>query len=254
MHDNQVRHVLERYLGALKELQASNQVDEFGYDPHYARVVRPLTDFLYDTWWRIDVEGAEHLPDKGPGMLVANHLGALPVDGWMLMEAVWRHTQPHRLLRPLVEDAAFYLPFLGVLLNRTGGVWASRVNAERLLAQDDLIAVFPEGVQGIGKVFREQYKLQYFGRGGFARLALRTGTPLIPVAIASAEEINPMLGMLPLPAKWRIRIGPPIEVDTARTASEADPALVGHCARQVRDAIQEMIDELVARHRSLLFG
>ena len=52
----------------------------------------------------------------------------------------------------------------------------------------------PEGFKGIGKPFRERYKLQRFGRGGFVSAALRTGVPIIPCSIVGAEEIYPMIG------------------------------------------------------------
>src|SRR4029434_2621884 len=78
--------------------------------------------------------------------------------------------------------------------NRIGGVRACRENAERLLAKDELVAVFPEGEKGMGKLWKDRYRLQRFGRGGFVKLAIRTGTPIIPVAVVGSEEAAPMLG------------------------------------------------------------
>jgi len=112
----------------------------------------------------------------------------------MVMHAVRRDHPARRDVRPLVEDTVFHLPFLGPLMNRIGGVRADPENAERLLCKDELVAVFPEGEKGMGKLWRERYRLQRFGRGGFVKLALRTASPIIPVAVVGAEEAAPMLG------------------------------------------------------------
>src|SRR5262249_60621084 len=96
-------------------------------------------------------------------------------------------------VRPLVEDFVFHLPYLGTFINRIGGVRACQENAERLLRQDQLVAVFPEGIKGIGKLYRERYRLQRFGRGGFIKLALRTDAPILPASGGGAEESHPML-------------------------------------------------------------
>ena len=126
-------------------------------------------------------------------MLVVNHSGTLPMDGAMLLHALKRDHRAHRHLRILFEDLVFYFPFLGSMMNRIGGVRACQENAERLLDAGQLIGVFPEGVQGIGKPFKKRYQLQRFGRGGFVKLALRTRSPILPVAVVGAEESYPMI-------------------------------------------------------------
>jgi 1-acyl-sn-glycerol-3-phosphate acyltransferase len=103
-----------------------------------------------------------------------------------------------RSARPLVEDTVFHLPFLGPIMNRIGGVRADPENAERLLMKDELVAVFPEGEKGMGKLWKDRYRLQRFGRGGFVKLALRTNAPIIPVAVEGTEGF-PTLN----PARWR---------------------------------------------------
>ena len=111
-----------------------------------------------------------------------------------MLKTAMLHAHPaKRELRWLAEDFIFYLPFLGAFMNRIGAVRACQENAERLLETGALVAVFPEGVKGIGKLFRDRYKLQRFGRGGFIRLCLRTGTPIVPCAVIGAEEATPML-------------------------------------------------------------
>src|SRR5258706_106354 len=168
-------------------------VDDFGRDPRATARWEWLFEFLYSRWFRVQATGLEHIPDKGRALLVANHAGSLPYDSAMVMHAVRRDHPARRDVRPLVEDTVFHLPFLGPVMNRIGGVRADPANAERLLEKDELVAVFPEGEKGMGKLWKDRYRLQRFGRGGFVKLALRTRAPIIPVAVVGAEEATPML-------------------------------------------------------------
>jgi 1-acyl-sn-glycerol-3-phosphate acyltransferase len=86
---------------------------------------------------------------------------------------------------------------MGTLMNRLGAVRACPENALRLLDELRPVIVFPEGSQGMGKPFAQRYQLKRFGRGGLVKLALRTGAPIVPVAIGGAEETVPLLGKLP---------------------------------------------------------
>ena len=142
------------------------------------------------------------------------------------------------------------LPVLAPMLSKSGSVRANPENAERLLRQGELLGVFPEGVKGVGKHFRERYKLARFGRGGFVRIALRTGAPIIPCAVVGAEEIHPVigkadwvgrpfglpyfpltptfpwlgpLGVVPLPTKWSIDFGEPIDLERLRPRGGGGP-------------------------------
>jgi 1-acyl-sn-glycerol-3-phosphate acyltransferase len=165
----------------------------------------------------------------------------------------------------------FKTPFLASLVARVGGVRACRENAERLLASDEVVAVFPEGIRGMRKPFRDRYQLQRFGRGGFVTLALATGVPIVPVAIVGAEETHPLLGtwrwpakvlgvpyfpitptfpwlgllgLVPLPSKWSIRFGRPIDLARRyRPEDAADPVLVDRLVEDVRETVQVMVDQ-----------
>jgi 1-acyl-sn-glycerol-3-phosphate acyltransferase len=138
--------------------------------------------------------------------------------------------------------------------------------------------VFPEGEKGMGKLWKDRYRLQRFGRGGFVKLALRTGAPIIPVAVVGAEEAAPMLGkvtwfaknigipwipvtptfpwlgpagLLPLPSKWYVAFGPPIDLGRAHgPAAAEDRLLVNRLADQIRTQIQDMIEHLLGQRRS----
>jgi 1-acyl-sn-glycerol-3-phosphate acyltransferase len=254
----------------------SEETDEFGYDRKFTETVMPVFEFLYTVWWRVEVAGVESVPESGPGLIVANHSGVLPYDGLMIRLAV-RHEHPaRREARLLALDMFALLPFLAPLLQRTGAVRASQENGERLLRGGELVGVFPEGVKGVGKPFRNRYKLARFGRGGFVRLAREAQVPLLPVAIVGAEEIHPVigkitrfaeplgipyipitptfpwlgpLGLLPVPTKWTIQIGAPIA--PPRVGDEGGTARV---AEEVRSSIDTMIADLLAQRRSILFG
>jgi 1-acyl-sn-glycerol-3-phosphate acyltransferase len=259
----------------------SEDVDEFGSDRRFTESLLPFFEFLYTVWWRVETTGIERVPERGPGLIVANHSGVLPYDGVMIKLAV-RHEHPARRdCRMLALDMFALLPFLAPMLAKSGAVRANPENGERLLEKGELVGVFPEGVKGVGKRFKERYKLARFGRGGFVRLALRTGAPLIPCAVVGAEEIHPVvakadwvgrplglpyfpitptfpilgpLGIVPLPSKWSIDFADPIDLRSYGPEAADDPILVNRLSEDVRTIIQGMIDGRVARRRSVWFG
>jgi 1-acyl-sn-glycerol-3-phosphate acyltransferase len=259
----------------------SEDVDEFGHDARFSETLMPLFEFLYAIWWRVESQGTTHLPGEGAGLIVANHSGVLPYDGIMINLAV-RHEHPaRRTCRMLALDMFALLPFLAPLLSRSGAVRANPDNAERLLRKGELVGVFPEGVKGVGKPFKDRYRLARFGRGGFVRIALRTGAPIIPCAVVGAEEIHPMvgqanwmgkplglpyfpitptfpllgpLGLVPLPSKWSIEFADPVRLDAYGPEGANDPILVNRISEEVRSTVQRMIDGRLARRRSVWFG
>jgi len=274
-----------RHWGRASLRKRAEEVDEFGHDPKYEARFLPFLDFLHSTYFRVEAEGIEHIPAEGGCLLVSNHSGGpLPYDGIMLRTTVRReHARigAARELRWLAEDFVYHLPFVGTAMNRLGAVRACQENAARLLEGGNLVAVFPEGAKGIGKLFRERYQLQRFGRGGFIRLCLRTRTPIVPSAIVGAEEANPMLyrveymakalgipylpitptfpalgplGLLPAPTKWRVIFGEPIRFDGYGPEAADDDILVGRLAERVRGTIQTMLDRAVKARKSIWFG
>jgi 1-acyl-sn-glycerol-3-phosphate acyltransferase len=258
----------------------SLEIDDFGWDEVAARSSQPLFEFLYRVWWRITMRGAQNIPNEGRALLVSNHSGVLPWDGAMLKYGISQEHPTHRTARMLVLDMFSTLPFLQPWLRNLGEVRACPENGERLLMRDELVGVFPEGVKGVGKSFRDRYRLARFGRGGFVRVALRAGAPIIPVAIVGAEEIHPAiarldfigrplglpyfpltptfpllgpLGLIPLPTKWWIDIGKPIHLDYGPEIAER-PMIVNELADKVRTTLQTMIDSRLARRGGLWTG
>jgi len=271
----------EQHWGRTGLRNRSEEIDDFGLDPEYEKKTRRLSEFLYKSYFRSKTEGIGNVPADGRCIIVANHSGTLPLDGMMLRTALRLEHPVSRELRWLAEDFLFYLPFAGVFLNRVGAVRACPENAERLLAKESLVAVFPEGVHGIKKLYRERYRLQRFGRGGYIRLALRMRAPLVPCAIVGAEETNPLLyrfeslasvlglpyipitptfpllgplGLVPAPTRWRIRFGEPINLDSYGPEAADDSLLVGRLSDRVRSSIQQMLESGLRERRSVWFG
>ena len=257
-----------------RRLAGAYEVDDFGFDPELTDAVfHPLLRLLYHDWFRTEVFGIEHLPADGGGLVVGNHSGTIALDALMLSVAIHDRTPAARHLRLLGADLVFRVPFLSELARKSGATVACNPDAERLMSGGQLVGVFPEGFKGIGKRFADRYKLQRFGRGGFVSAALRTGTPIVPVAIVGAEEIYPVLadvkplarllglpyfpvtptfpwlgpiGLVPLPSKWLIQFCPPIP--TAHLTEHADdPMVVYNLADQVRETIQATLLELLEK-------
>jgi 1-acyl-sn-glycerol-3-phosphate acyltransferase len=259
-----------------RRLLGRYEVDEFGHDPDLVEhVLAPLLRPLYRHWWRVETRGLEHVPASGPALVVGNHAGTLPFDALMVALALLDEHPAHRSLRMLAADLAFDMPVVAPLARKSGNTLACTEDARRLLEAGELVGVWPEGYKGLGKPYRERYRLQRFGRGGFVEVALRTGAPIVPVAVVGSEEIYPMvanlrrlarvlgfpyfpvtptfpwlgpLGAIPLPSKWLIEFCPP--VPTAHYGSEAvkDPMVLFELTDQVRDTIQQTVHRnLVAR-------
>jgi 1-acyl-sn-glycerol-3-phosphate acyltransferase len=246
----------------------SQQVDVYGKDSELTSRLQPLSDFLYDRWWRVSVAGVEHVP-QGGAVLVCNHSGAIPADGPVVSQALSRERPELPEARWLVEDQIFETPFLGTLFNRMGAVRACPENALRLLEERRPVIVFPEGIQGIGKPFQQRYQLKRLGRGGFAKLAVRAGLPIIPVAIVGAEEAMPLLAKLPtrflglpyfpvtippLPTKWTIRFGEPLSAGATGSGPAEDPAVVQPLVDGTRGAIEGMLRAMLDERRSVFRG
>ncbi len=265
-----------------RRLTGDYEVDDFGFDPDLAEhLLLPPLRPLYDSWFRVETRGLEHVPDTGGALLVANHSGTVPLDALMTVLALLDHHPAHRHLRLLAADLVFTLPVVAPLARKAGNTLACHADAERLLSAGELVGVFPEGFKGIGKPFGDRYKLQRFGRGGFVSAALRTGVPIIPCSIVGAEESYPMignlrsvarllglpyapitptfpllgpLGLVPLPSKWIIEFGEPLETaDLGGAAAADDPMLVFNLTDQVRETIQSTLYSLLMQRRSVFF-
>jgi 1-acyl-sn-glycerol-3-phosphate acyltransferase len=258
------------------------RVDGWGRSESVRALARALYDPVYRYWLRAEWEGLEHVPLERGALLVANHGGAIPSDAPVVMHGI-----ETELLRPvygLAENLFRSIPVVGTLWSRTGGVPAHPDNAYRLLHDEQqLVLVFPEGTKATGKTIGERYQLRRFGRGGFVEIAMRAGVPVVPMAIVGNEEAmpivwksarlarllglpyfpitanqfvyGPLLGyLLPLPAKFRIRVLPPITFDVEPGLARYNRGLVMEQSERIRTLIQHEVDDLLRSRRSIWRG
>ena len=245
-------------------------VDPFGFDPNSFRFAAPITAWLYRKYFRCEVHGIENVP-QGRMLVISNHSGQLPFDAMMIETAFLLETKSPRALRGMAERWSADLPFISRLFARGGAVVGEPSACRQLLNMDEAVLVFPEGVKGINKTFKERYQLLNFGHG-FMRLALETKSPIIPVAVIGAEEqapsvanikplaklfkapafplILPQIFPIPLPVKYRIYVGEPMNFGGDGLE---DSDQVAEYVRQVRERIQTMLNEGRAKRKSIFF-
>ncbi|MEM1347427.1 MAG: lysophospholipid acyltransferase family protein [Myxococcota bacterium] len=256
--------------------QNEHGFDPFGMQPEFLRFMLPIVEFLHDVYFRVEVDGIEHVPDRGRVLLIANHAGQLPFDAMMIGTTLLLQKRPPRAVRSMVERWVSELPVLSWVFPRIGQVLGTRANARALLEGGASLLVFPEGVRGISKTYDKAYQLQPFGKG-FMRLALETRTPIVPVSVVGSEEqlpaianIKPLaeflgapsfpitptwpllgpLGFMPLPVKYHIRFGEPM-------LFEGDPddedRIIAVMVDEVRRALDALLAEGLARRTGYFF-
>jgi 1-acyl-sn-glycerol-3-phosphate acyltransferase len=241
-----------------------------------------LVGGLYRWWWRVEVVGLERVPAGGRVLLVTNRSGALvPYEALMIRTALGRESGRPHAARLLVDDWLLHLPALGPALADLGAI-VTPAAARRTLEHDGALVAYPEGAAAVAKPFRDRYRLASFGKGSFARLAIQTGTPIVPVAVIGAEEVHPVVarldapgrllglptlpvtatfpwlgfwGLVPLPTKWTLLVGEPLEVSERHPAADArDAAAVGRVRDQVRERLQALVLEGLRRRRAIFRG
>ena len=258
-----------------------SDVDGWGRSEHMRQLIRTVYDPIYTHWFRAEWEGLERVPTAGGALLVANHAGAIPSDAPVIMHGIEKE-----LGRPVYGLADFFfrsLPVAGTLWSRGGGVTAHPDNAHRLLHDEGQLAlVFPEGVKGPSKLYKDRYQLRRFGRGGFVETAMRAGVPIVPIAVVGAEESMPVLarsgtlaralgmpfvpftanmavlGPLGLfayfPAKFKLRVLEPVNFDLPERRERYPRSRIMEESEAIRTRIQDALFDMLSRRRSVWFG
>ncbi|MBW5482854.1 lysophospholipid acyltransferase family protein [Streptomyces bambusae] len=216
-----------------------------------------VLDWLVDDYFRVEVRGSRKLPADGPAVIVANHSGAWGLDAFILLKVLTRG-----LGRPVhvpADPLAFRFPVIGSYARNNGAIPLDPLLGLEHLNAGQLVMLFPEGIAGLEKPFRERYRLRPFGPG-FAATALRTGAPVVPVSVVGAEEAFPKLGdipflarlfdlpyfpvtpLLPLPSKWLVTVGDPIPAPARPGSYAARSAAAHRLCTEARSAVQAMAD------------
>ena len=255
-------------------------IDEWGRSERSRRLMRRLFAPVHDRWFRVDWDGLEHVPRTGSALLVANHAGVLPPDGAVVTHGIETHVG--RPVYTLAHRVFWQHPLVGTVSSRLGAVEATRANAEQLLREHDaLVLDFPEGARGAGKHLKHRYQLRRFGHGGFAEVAMRTGAPILPIAIVGAEETMPVIVRFPhiadrlrlpnvaltlntiilgapglvtwLPAKFRIRVLEPVHIDQPPPSGRLDRHHIASAAEGIRARIQHAVDDMLRQRTSVWY-
>jgi 1-acyl-sn-glycerol-3-phosphate acyltransferase len=252
--------------------------DEFGLDEEYfAACERGLAGFFQRSYWRVEARGFDHIPHKGAAILVGVHRGFMPWDGVMTVHLVAQQTS--RIPRFLIHPGLVKFPILHDYMTKQGGLIACHENADYVLQRDGLLAIFPEGIQGAFKLYRDVYRLEKL-RNEFVKMALRNQAPIIPFVTLGAAEIFPILAKiewswwkryaewpfipitptfplvpLPLPTKWHMRFLSPLHVEQQYPPEAAEQEeVVRAIAEEVRLRLDEAWTEMRKRRRSLFYG
>ena len=245
-------------------------VDPYGFDVDYTiAAIAPLL-WLYRKYFRVQLHGIEQVPGEGRVILVGNHSGQLPFDASMIEVACLIEMDPPRAVRALVEKWVPTLPFVSTFMARCGQVVGTPDNCRRLLAADEAILVFPEGVRGLNKPFSERYRLKPFGLG-FMRLALESGAPIVPVGVVGAEEqapaildlkplarllafpafpITPTLLPFPLPSRYHLWFGEPMRFTGSPDDEDAE---LERKVGAVQAAVQALLQRGLAERKHVFW-
>ncbi len=260
---------LSRRLDRLRWRDAGHGYDRLGMHPAWVRGSVATSRWLYERYFRVTSHDIEHVPREGAVVLAANHSGMLPIDGAMLYLDLVRRLDPPRVPRVVSDLFVPRLPFVFTYFNRVGVIGGDRRTMHHLLDDGELVVVFPEGTPGIGKPFRERYRLRPF-RVGHAELALRHRAPVVPVAIIGAEEQWPQLARierfhlfgapylpipatpLPLPVHYHVWYGPPIALHERWSPDDADdPSVAEEAADLVQTAVQLLVERGLEERRGV---
>lgn len=252
--------------------------DEWGWDLHYTNAWKPWFDFVRKRYWRIETEGMENIPATGRALYVSNHRGFMPLDGvmhyYLIQEA--RQRTPRFLIIPIL----LYPPYMSNFWTKFGCVIASQENAARLLQEENVVGILPEGIRGTFTPYRETYQLRDFAKSAFVQIAIENQAPIVPSVVVGHAEIFPIVGridstyikkitgwpyfpiappfpflpMVALPSKWHVRVLEAIPMSGFSSGDAQNVKLVRDLSRHVQNIMQMNIDDMVRRRKRIFWG
>lgn len=251
---------IARRVAALEIPFNAQGVDPYGVSrTELARWMTVLAT-LYRSYFRVSAQGVHHVPARGRAMLVGNHSGGIAIDGAMVIASMLLEMDPPRLAQGMVEKFINVFPFASMWAARTGQFTGLPEHAIRLLEDDRLLMVFPEGARGTAKLFPERNSLVDFGTG-FVRLALKTRSPIIPFGFVGGGDavptvfnayklgrlfgapyipVTPYLLPIPLPVRLSVRYG---EALLFEGNGSEDDEVIQRYVDQVKAAIADLIEQ-----------
>ena len=262
-----------------QHMDAKVAEDPFQRDEAFIERLLPMMD-LYSRYFDGEVTGFETLPESGPILLVGNHSGGTVVPDTAITIAAWyRERGIEDPLLGLAFDGVFSVPGFETLMRKLGQVPASHENAERALDAGHSLLVYPGGAREAFRPWTDRNQIEFSGHRGFVKLALRTGVPVVPVVAHGghhttfvmsrgdgfAERLGldkfrvsvapilfqvpwgvslPLLPGIPLPAKVKVEIGPPVDWSAYGPEAADDPEIVDRCYTEVTAKMQTTLDRL----------
>jgi len=246
----------------------------FGYDTYGAQREIVLAAYavgltLYRNYFRVESGGIGNIPANGPVILAANRAGPAPFSAFMAFVDMITNTPSPRVLRIATRASIKGLPYVGLMLQRIGQVVDTPRNLELVLKRGEALLLYPEKRSNPIKSLLKKKRVPTF-LTPFIELCLRQRAPVVPVGFYSPEHHLPflgsaksiasklklsllpiklnlsllgLLGALPLPAKFHIRYGIPINF-----FEEYPPETTEHpnLLKQMAEVVQERVEELIS--------
>ncbi len=258
---------IEQLVDSMPHNLGSMGYDPWGYNPETAKVGLTVLKWMYDHYFRVEATGLENVPTNGRAFVIGNHSGQLPMDGTLIGTALATNPDGPRIPRAMIERFFPTVPFVYTFMTQCGATIGDPVNCIKMLENEEVVIVFPEGVRGSGKLYKERYELKRMGTG-FVRIAIQTNSPIIPVGVVGCEETMPSFGnfkslakligtpyfpiAIPviLPAKVFLNFGEPIHL-------EGDPdneTQMMEKVDEVKEVLQELIDLGLEQRGERIFG
>ena len=277
---------LVRYLEARKPSRLplpdlSSWSDPRGSDVPFVRDAGEswtMLKFLEKGFWRVERKGFENIPKTGPAILVGPHRGFMPLDAVMMVNLVTKYVG--RVPRFLVHPTLVKFSVLGRFMRRMGAVMACKKNADEILEDGDLLGIYPEGIRGAFKLYKDIYQLGRFGRPDHAKFSLEHDVPIIPFVITGCAETFPILARMkwrwvkryiewpyfpltptfplvpiPLPTKWHIHVRPAVNPgDFLEAAGGHEREQVRLIVAEVKERIEKATEEMLEKRPSIFHG
>jgi 1-acyl-sn-glycerol-3-phosphate acyltransferase len=244
---------------------------------------------LMDYWFRMEVEGWEHIPPP-PALFIGIHSGAPFVwDAWTVGIQWWRRFGSDRILHGTAHDALMAAPLIGDYFRKMGVLPAAPDSIASALAAGRDVALWPGGEVDSLRKWTQRDEAILAGRKGFIRMAIKTGVPIVPIATVGGPDSMPviatgrriakvlqldrvarlknfpialsapwgispaMLPEIPLPTKIRTAFQEPIELED-HPERASDDKYVDRMYDEVRQSIQRGMDALARRRAFPVFG